>query len=182
MAPKKTSELSARQSPRRDPEENESKLGDDEGFNPPLNHRGAEINPTFDPIVGPPTGKEKGTATPSAPRTARTFAAARDVYILENQARQDEQLRQLFNLVNSSESEIRSVVKAAESSSEQCGRQQRERREQRGRILCGRLRLPRILPRHHHRGLRQEVTIETGFKQSGLLPHRRLRHEDSYGL
>ena len=116
MAPKKSAEQRARQSPRRDPEESGS---EHEEFNPPLNQRGAEINPTYDPIVGPPASKDKGPATPSAPSNAGSSASARDAYIFENQARQDEQLRQLFNLVNNLGSEIRSVVKVVESSSEQ---------------------------------------------------------------
>jgi len=32
------------------------------------------------------------------------------------------------------------------------------------------------------RRLRQEVSVEVGVKQAGLLPHRQLRHEDSHGL
>ena len=115
MAPKKTAEQRARLS--RDPEGNESGQSDDEGFNPPLNQRGAEINPTFDPIVGPPTGKEKGPATPLEQGPAETSATARENFIHEKQLRQEEQLRQLFNLVNNLGSEIRSVVKVVESSS-----------------------------------------------------------------
>jgi hypothetical protein len=120
MAPKKSAKQRARQSPARDPEENESEQGDDEGFNPPLNQRGAEISPTFDPIVGPPTSKDIGPATPSAPDAAKTSTSARDIFIFEKQTRQDEQLPQLFNFVNNLGSEIRSVVKVvASSSSEQ---------------------------------------------------------------
>jgi hypothetical protein len=85
MAPKRKAEQRARQSPARDPEENESDLGDNEKFNPPLNSRGAEINPTFDPIVGPPISKDKGPVTPSELGLADTFATARDNYILEKQ-------------------------------------------------------------------------------------------------
>ena len=86
MAPKKTAEQRARQSPARDLEENEFDIGD-EDFNPPLNQRGCEINPTFDPIVGPPTSKDKGPATPSALETVETSTTAQDNCILTSTTR-----------------------------------------------------------------------------------------------
>jgi hypothetical protein len=113
MAPKKTAEQRARQSPIRSPEIEES--SDDEENNPPLNQQG--VNPTFDRVICPPT-KDKSPASTST-RADDSSTSSRDDFILNKQAQQEEQLRQLFNLVNSLGSEIRSVVKVVESSSEQ---------------------------------------------------------------
>jgi hypothetical protein len=109
MAPKKISDQLrvARQSPLpASPEEGDYS---DAENNPPLNQEGA-LNPTFDPIIASPSGKGKGQAS-SSTTTYDSNAAARDNFILEKQAGQEEQLRQLFSLVSSLGSEIRSVVK-----------------------------------------------------------------------
>jgi hypothetical protein len=98
----------------RDPEEGEFS---DEENNPPLNQEGA-LNPTFDPIVASPASKGKSQASSSA-TTREENITARDVYILEKQANQEEQLRQLFSLVNSLGSEVRSVIKVVAENEEQ---------------------------------------------------------------
>ena len=66
MAPKKSipNHLRARLSPvRKDPEEEHS--NEEEKLVPPLNPLGA-TNPVFDPIIGPPSGKEKSIASASS--------------------------------------------------------------------------------------------------------------------
>ena len=65
----------------------------------------------FDPIVASPSGKGKSPASSSATNYENSEAASRDNFIIEKHARQEEQLRQLFTLVSSLGSEIRSVVK-----------------------------------------------------------------------
>ena len=90
-----------------DPEEGEFS---DEENNPPLNQEGA-LNPTFDPIVASPSGKGKSQASSLTTTREQHIAASRDLFILEKQANQEEQLRQLFSLVSTLGSEIRSVVK-----------------------------------------------------------------------
>ena len=119
MAPKKTAEPRTRQSPARVPEEKESSDSDEE-FVPSLNQLGAE-NPTFDAVIGPPARRGKSPATASASEAPTGSSTSdRDNFILEKQAQQEEQLRQLFNLVSSLGSEIRSIVKVVgESSSEE---------------------------------------------------------------
>ena len=109
MAPKKITDhlRVARQSPLPEgPEEGEYS---DAENNPPLNQEGA-LNPTFDPIIASPSGKGKSSASSSA-ATREEHITAGDVYILEKQAIQEEQLRQLLSLVSTLGSEIRSVVK-----------------------------------------------------------------------
>jgi hypothetical protein len=84
MAPNKsiTDHLRARLSPaRKDPEEKHS--NEEEELAPPLNKLGA-TNPVFDPIVGPPSGKEKGLASAScASLFFQSEAAVRDGKVLE---------------------------------------------------------------------------------------------------
>ena len=116
MAPKKTAEQRVRLTPPRDPEEKEeASSSDDEENRPPLNQAGN--NPVFDRVVGPPSGKGKSTATSSDHDATGSSISERDVFILDKQAQQEEQLRQLFSLVSSLGSEIRSVVKVVEQKS-----------------------------------------------------------------
>ncbi len=77
------------------------------------------MNPTFDPVVGSHASKDNSSASTSAQEVADGFISERDVFILEKQAQQEEQLRQLFSLVTTLGSDIRSVVKVVASSSEQ---------------------------------------------------------------
>ena len=92
MAPKKTVEQRVRRSSIRDSEEEESnKSGEEEEFDPPLNQEG--LNPTFDPVVGPPTSKDNSSASASAQEAADNSISDRDVFILEKQAQQEDQLR-----------------------------------------------------------------------------------------
>jgi hypothetical protein len=111
MAPKKSiaDHFHARLSPaRKDPEEEHS--NEEEELVPMLNQLGA-TNPVFDPIVGPPSGKKKCLASASsASPFFQSEAAPRDDRILERQAEQDEQLRNIFSLVSSLGSEVRSVI------------------------------------------------------------------------
>ena len=117
MAPKKITDhlRVARQSSL--PEGFEEGNYSDAENNPPLNQEGA-LNPTFDPIIASPSGKGKSSASSSA-ATREENITARDVYILEKQANQEEQLRQLFSFFSSLGSEIRSVVKVVAVAEEQ---------------------------------------------------------------
>jgi hypothetical protein len=118
MAPKRSVEQRVRRSSIRDPEEKESNNNEEEEeFDPPLNQGG--LNPTFDPVVGPPASKDISSASASAQGVAYSSISERDVFILERQAQQEVQLRQLFSLVTTLGSEIKSVVKVVASSSEQ---------------------------------------------------------------
>ena len=111
MAPKKTiaEHLRARLSPaRKDPEEGTS--NEEEEFSPPLNQQGA-TNPVFDPVIGPPSGKEKLLASASSdPHFRQPYVTSRDDEVLERVAVQDEQLRQLFRIVSSLGSDVRSCI------------------------------------------------------------------------
>ena len=111
MAPKKTiaEHLRARLSPaRKDPEEGTS--NEEEKFSPPLNQQGA-TNPVFDPVIGPPSGKEKLLASASSdPHFRQPYVTSRDDEVLERVAVQDEQLRQLFRIVSSLGSDVRSCI------------------------------------------------------------------------
>ncbi len=113
MAPKKISDhlrVARPQSPLpASPEEGDYS---DAENNPPLYQEGA-LNPTFDPIIAAPSSKGKGQTT-SSTSTREQNAASRDLFILEKQANQEEQLQQLFSLVSTLGSEIRSVVKVVE--------------------------------------------------------------------
>ncbi len=81
MAPKRSAEQRVRRSSIRDPEEKESNnCEEEEEFDPPLNQEG--LNPTFDPVVGPPANKDNSSASASAQEDADNFISERDVYIL----------------------------------------------------------------------------------------------------
>ena len=112
MAPKKTiaEHLRARLSPaRKDPEEGTS--NEEESFAPPLNQQGATVNPVFDPVVGPPSGKDKLQASSSSdPHFRQPYVTSRDDEVLQRQAVQDEQLRQLFSIVSSLGSDVRTCI------------------------------------------------------------------------
>jgi hypothetical protein len=83
---------------------------EEEEPDPLLNQFGA-TNPIFDPIVGPPSGKNQSIASvSSASLFSASEATARDDEVLEKQAKREKQLRQLFSPVISLGSEVRSVI------------------------------------------------------------------------
>ena len=89
MAPKRSAEQRVRRSSIRDPEEKETNNSEEEEeFDPPLNQEG--LNPTFDPVVGPPVSKDNSSASVSAQEAADNSISERDVFILEKQAHQEE--------------------------------------------------------------------------------------------
>ena len=120
MAPKRDAASRARKAltPERSDPEDKSGSDDNEGseeeFEPPLNQAGASP-PAFDPVVAPPTtgkGKAQASSSTLGYQSNPLFDAARldrDT-ILEQQAEQQEQLRQLFSLVSALGSEIRTAV------------------------------------------------------------------------
>ena len=110
MAPKRDAASRARKALTPERSDPEDKSGSDdneeseEEFEPPLNQAGASP-PAFDPIVAPPTtgkGKAQASSATLGYQSNPLFDAARldrDT-ILEQQAEQQEQLRQLFSLVS----------------------------------------------------------------------------------
>ena len=84
--------------------------------NSPLNQEGP-LNPTFDPIVASLCGKKKRQALSSS-NNKNSEAGALDNLILDRQERHDKHLQQIFSLVSSIGSEVRSVVKAVVAESE----------------------------------------------------------------
>ena len=96
MAPKKLSDKLRDLRRSLSPSHADPEVGEfsDEENNPPLNQEVA-LNPTFDPIVASPASKGKSSASSSA-TTLEENITARDVYILEKQANQEEQLSTAF--------------------------------------------------------------------------------------
>ena len=120
MAPKKSDAARrakkvftpTRANPRISEETEEDASGDDEEFNPPLNQEG--LNPTFDRVISPPPPLRKGKGAASASSAhsdADELGTTTQNYLLEQQAEQKEQLRQLFSLVSTLGQEIRTVVR-----------------------------------------------------------------------
>ena len=119
MAPKRTEAARrstkvftpTRSNPKISEETGEDATDDDEEFEPPLNQEG--LNPTFDRIVSPPnSSRGKGAATTSSADSDLQAYAQTQNYLLEQQADQRDQLKQLFSLVSALGSDIRTVVKA----------------------------------------------------------------------
>ncbi len=119
MAPKRTQALRCstkvftpnRSNPMIAEETSEDATDDDEEFDPPLNQEG--LNPTLGRIVSPPSSvRRKGAATTSSSDSDLHASSATQNFILEQETYQKDKLRQLFSLVSTLGSEIRTVVKA----------------------------------------------------------------------
>jgi len=100
-----------RANPRISEETEEGASDDDEEFNLPLNQKG--LNPTFDKTIPSiPLGIGKGAALTSPIHSdAYALGTTTHNYLLEQQADQREQLRQLCSLVSTLGDKIRTVVK-----------------------------------------------------------------------
>jgi hypothetical protein len=100
-----------RANPRISEETEEGPSDDDEEFNPPLIQEG--LNPTFDMIISPPSPRKGkgGASTSSTYSDADALGTTTQNYLLEQQADQKEQLRQLFSLVITLGEEIKTVVR-----------------------------------------------------------------------
>jgi hypothetical protein len=72
--------------------------------------RPGRLNPTFDRTIGPPSSGKGKEAAEAAETSGTAPSVNRDDFILEQQAEQAQQLRQLFSLVSSLGSEIKTVV------------------------------------------------------------------------